>query len=108
MINEDIGKRIRQLRESRNQTREELAEKSEISTKFLYEIEMGKKGLSADTLLKISKALSCNCDYLLTGKNPENDKLHNITRILEGFEGKQLQKVERILKLIRDINDQKQ
>ena len=43
MSNIQIGDRIRTLREMNNYTREELAEKVDISTKFLYEIEMGKK-----------------------------------------------------------------
>ncbi len=55
MSNIEVGARIRELREIQNYTREGLAEKVDISAKFLYEIEMGKKGFSADTLLKILK-----------------------------------------------------
>lgn len=43
MTNDGMGIRIQELRKERNMTREELAEKAEISTKFLYEVEMGKK-----------------------------------------------------------------
>ena len=46
----DAGIRIRCLREEKHYTREKLAEMAEISTKFLYEIEVGSKGVSADTL----------------------------------------------------------
>lgn len=56
------GQRIRELREIQNYTRESLAEKVDISVKFLYEIETGKKGFSAETLCRISKALSVSCD----------------------------------------------
>lgn len=38
-----IGYRIRELREMHNYTREEMAEMVEISPKFLYEIESGKR-----------------------------------------------------------------
>lgn len=44
------GQRIRNLREVNRYTREKLAELAEISPKFLYEIEVGAKGFSADTL----------------------------------------------------------
>ena len=40
----DAGHRIRTIRKQRGYSREYLAELSDISTKFLYEIECGKKG----------------------------------------------------------------
>ena len=48
MEREKIGYRIRELREMHNYTREEMAEMVEISPKFLYEIESGKKGFSSE------------------------------------------------------------
>ena len=81
MTNDGMGIRIQELRKERNMTREELAEKAEISTKFLYEVEMGKKGISAETLLKIGVALSTSCDYLLTGEGKNrNGKLDKQTQ----------------------------
>ena len=44
-----IGKRLRRHRENMNLTREEFAEKANISPQFLAEIENGKKGMSVDT-----------------------------------------------------------
>lgn len=64
----DAGARIRMLREAKHYTREYLSEKSEISPKFLYEIENGQKGFSADTLYKLSEALDTNSDYILFGE----------------------------------------
>lgn len=64
-----IGERIRELREIHNYTREAFAEKVDISAKFLYEIETGKKGFSADTLGKISIALSVSCITSCLAKN---------------------------------------
>ena len=55
---EEAGKRIRLLREERNLSRDIPSERAEISAKFLYEIESGKKGFSADTLYRLSKALN--------------------------------------------------
>ncbi|SET14532.1 helix-turn-helix domain-containing protein [[Clostridium] polysaccharolyticum] len=63
----EAGKRIRKLREKLNYTREEMAEIANISPKFLYEIESGQKGFSANTLLKIAKGLSVTCEEILVG-----------------------------------------
>ena len=65
----ETGNRIRSLREAKHYTREVLAEKAEISAKFLYEIEIGAKGFSADTLCKLAKALEVDTDYILYGKD---------------------------------------
>lgn len=107
MSNIVIGTRIRELRESSKLTREELADKAEISTKFLYEIETGKKGLSAETLLKIADALSCSCDYILTGKNIGKEKFNIMTNALDGFDERQLKRIAKVLKLIREIYERK-
>lgn len=99
----EIGERIRNLRENNNYTREAFAESVGISSKFLYEIEMGKKGFSADTLLKISRSLSVSCDYLLTGSNQSNKAVENIITILEGFEPEQMGQLRDILVLIKEM-----
>jgi transcriptional regulator with XRE-family HTH domain len=67
LLYKEAGTRIYQLRVENGYTREELAELADISIKFLYEVENGKKGFSAQTLLKISIALSTDCDYILKG-----------------------------------------
>lgn len=43
-FNIQIGKKIMKKRLQRGYTREYLAEMADISAKFLYEIEIGKKG----------------------------------------------------------------
>ena len=102
MTNDGMGIRIQELRKERSMTREELAEKAEISTKFLYEVEMGKKGISAETLLKISRALSSSCDYLLTGEGKNrNGKLDNLS-------SKQIKRLEKIVKLIGEFCEEKE
>lgn len=58
------GERIMQLRTDRKYTREQLACLADISEQFLYEIEMNKKGFSADTLMKLSHALEVSMRFL--------------------------------------------
>ena len=62
------GERIMQLRLDRRYTREQLAYLANISEKFLYEIEMDKKGFSAITLMNLAKALEVSMDYIMLGK----------------------------------------
>jgi len=94
----EVGERIKELRKIRNMTREELAEKSEISSKFLYEIELGKKGLSADTLVKIAKTLSCSCDYIMTGEQEEDNDI-----FLNKLEIEQRKRVQKIMGMIEEL-----
>ncbi len=98
--------RIRELRESRKYTRQVLAEKANISEKFLYEIETGKSGFSAETLCQLSKALSVSCDYIMFGEEEEEQSLEKITGILELLEPRQLKKVQQVLKILCDIYEE--
>ena len=74
-----IGERIRKLRESRHYTREVLAENADISAKFLYEIETGKKGFSAETLCKISRALCVSCDFIMRVRKGSKAKIRRLS-----------------------------
>ena len=95
MNNVEIGQRIQEIRKERNMTREDLAEKAEISSKFVYEIEIGKKGLSAESVSKITQALATSSDYLLTG---EGEKYPREFGNLEPREKKQLERVVRVVR----------
>ncbi len=103
MVHEEIGNRIKMIRESRNFTREELADKAEISTKFLYEVEKGRKGLSADTLLKISRTLSCSCDYILTGKTFEKEEDEQLRLLLQRFTDRDKVYAVKLLTLMQEM-----
>lgn len=61
-----IGKRIKELRNKRNMTQEELAAAAEIDYKYLQKIE-GKNppNLKVETIEKLAKALKITPDKLL-------------------------------------------
>lgn len=103
MGNAEAGERIRKLREVQNCTREDFAGKAEISPKFLYEIEAGKKGFSADTLCRIAQALSVSCDYIMFGEEKERQSVERIAAVLEGLDPLQLRKMRDILKIVCDM-----
>ncbi|MDE5910347.1 MAG: helix-turn-helix transcriptional regulator [Lachnospiraceae bacterium] len=98
----DIGFRVRHLRESNNYTRDVLAEKVDISAKFLYEIEMGKKGFTVEILYKLSKALNVSSDYILTG-NETNKIPEKMVDTLECFDSDQMGRVQEILKVVHKM-----
>lgn len=102
-MNIDMGIRIQRLRDNNDLTREELAEKVGLSEKFLYEVERGKKGISADNLLKIAQALSSSCDYILTGQEGVKEIKQESKSVLELFDQKQLKKMEKIIELIHEL-----
>lgn len=109
MFKREIGKRIRKIREEKEMTRDQLAAGAEITTKFLYELENGKKGLSANTLLKIAKALSCSCDYILLGikEKKGNYGIESVDdRLLNGFNDKQCKIITEILQLLIELNEE--
>lgn len=97
------GERIMQLRLDRKYTREQLAYLADISEKFLYEIEMNKKGFSAATLMKLSKALEVSMDYIMLGKGTRKYD-EEIVATLERFKPNTLEAVERLLEIAYELS----
>lgn len=99
----NAGVRIRELREINRYTREKFAELVNISPKFLYEIETGQKGFSADTLYRIAKGLTVSCEYILTGddQNKYNQEALNSLKL---FNSSQIKTVSQLLKLMYELN----
>lgn len=104
MLDYQIGDRIRELREIQNFTREVFAEKVDISAKFLYEIEVGRKGFSAETLCRISRALCVSCDYIMFGEEQEHRGCEKIICVLEMLEPKQVSKMQDIIKILYEMS----
>lgn len=98
----DAGIRIRFLREEKRYTREYLSELADISPKFLYEIENGQKGFSADTLYKLAEALETNADYILFGEYRGNAD-GEASRLLNLFDETKRETVVGIIESIYEI-----
>ncbi len=95
-LNHEIGERIRAIRESQAKTREQLAEVAHISPQFLFDIETGRKGMTARTLIGIAVALNVSTDYILLG---HTSKTAEIASLLEGLSAEQIQLAADFLKL---------
>ena len=73
-----IGSRIRGSRIQLNLSQAELAERTELSMSHISDIENGKVNFTVDVLKRLSDALHCSADYILTGTEagcPELDSL---------------------------------
>ena len=95
----EAGNRIRSVREKKHFTRDYVSAITGISSKFLYEIENGLKGFSADNLYRISKALDVSSEYILTGrvKNEFDDEIQEALSLFDDDERAY------VLKMIKDI-----
>ena len=62
-----LGIRIREIRKTRELSQEELAERADISTQYVSNIERGKENPTLDLLLRLAEALRVSlgqlCDF---------------------------------------------
>ena len=96
-FNKKLGLKIKKLRERRKLTREKLGEMAEISDRFIYDVETGQKGISAETLYKLSRALNVTSDYLLFEVEENKNELLYVTEILKNLSPSELESVEKII-----------
>lgn len=78
----EIGERIAHLRTERGFSRDVFARQIGVSSRFLYDLEAGRKGFSVWVLYNISQALSVSCDHVVTGR--EDTHYEKIGRLVMG------------------------
>jgi len=98
-LNISIGQRIRLRRESLGYSREKLSELADVNDKYLYEIEVGRKGLSLQKAHNISLALGISLDFIVNGEREVN-MYSGILNLLDGLDETEIFKTEKIIKLI--------
>lgn len=64
-----IGVRISERRKELKFTQEQLAERMNVSTQMISNIERGNKAIKIDNLLNLCDILKTSTDYILTGKH---------------------------------------
>ena len=94
-----MGDRLKDARKRLNMTQENLAEKVDVTTFYIGEIERGVKTPSLDLFIKLIEVLDVSADYLLrdtvsTG-NVYGDK--RMARKLENLSPKQRAAIEAII-----------
>lgn len=67
-----IGKRVSARRKALGLTQEQLAEKMNVSIQMISNLELGKKAIRPENIIKLCSELEISTDYLLTGNNTDN------------------------------------
>ena len=105
--NKDVGRRIRIKRDNINMTRDKLAEAIDVTPKFIQDIEYGNKGMSTETLVRLSEALGLTTDYILKGIVDEEGQdierqavKNNILGSLKVYDNDQLKIMDQVCKLL--------
>lgn len=75
---EDMGKRIASLRHDNHLTQLQLAELLDISVKHCSEVERGLSCLSLEKLVRLCNILSCDLNYIVSGKTTIGESESNI------------------------------
>ncbi len=69
----EMGARISGRRKELNLTQEALAEKMDVSIQMISNLELGKKAIRPENLIKVCDALGVSADYILRGSRSEGE-----------------------------------
>lgn len=84
-IKERLGNRLRDLRESKGWTQEELALSAGISTSHMGRLERGERGITLDSLEKVTTALGVSFEELfrfMDNNSTNTDTLYKLVHKL--------------------------
>ena len=96
----DIGKRIRAIRQKRDWSQEQLAEKIDISVTHMSHIETGNTKLSLPVLVKVANALEVSTDELLCDSLVSSKQIYvnEIAELVENCNSTQVRIITDIVK----------
>ncbi len=97
-----LGKRIKELRKTRNFNQEFLAEKLGIEPRQLSKLETGKHYPSFETITKLTEVFEISFEELISFNHlkPEKDILSEIQLIIGNLDGEKLKMLYKFLKAI--------
>ena len=64
---------LKALREKKGLTQEQVAERMDVSLQMISNLELGKKAIRPENLLKLSEVLDVSADYILSGRRSESE-----------------------------------
>ena len=101
-----VGERIRVKRNLLGFTQDEMAEKIDRASKYYADIERGSCGMSVETLMAVSETLDMPLDYIIYGKDNEENgypgqtaEVSAILTLLNNSEQRERDYALRLLKL---------
>lgn len=69
----DIGNRVCIRRKELYLTQEQVADKMDVSLQMISNLELGKKAIRPENLVKLCSALGTSADYILTGRSSDTE-----------------------------------
>ncbi len=67
----EIGVRINACRKGLGLTQEELADRMEVSVQMISNLELGKKAIRPENLVKLCNVIGVSADYILRGSRAD-------------------------------------
>lgn len=96
-MKKEIGARVRSQRERAGYSRERMGELCSLSPRFIANIEFGDATFSLDSLMVVSRVLSCSCDYLLFGQRVDHSAWQDVVAKLENLDVQYHDQVNQLL-----------
>lgn len=96
----EIGIRINMRRRELRLTQEQLAEAMDVSVQMISNLELGKKAIRPENIVKLCSALSVSADYVLRGVNTQVE----LTDFMKNFEKLSFENRSLVESLVRAIN----
>ncbi len=97
-----VGRRIKEARERKNLTQEELAELVDLSSTHVSVIERGLKATKIDTFVSIANALDVSADSLLVDVL-DRSALSVTSELMEEISKLSLKEQRKIIKVVRAL-----
>ena len=104
---ETLGSILKAAREKSGITIEALAERAEITERYLYRIENEGKKPSFDVLYKLIRELSISADSIYPEKPSKDSEVENLLRMLSACDERSLEVVKATVKALIDTTLEK-
>lgn len=105
-ITERLGAILRELREEKGLTREELAERSETGLRHVAAIELGEKNPSVDTLYRLIRGIGVSSDRVFYPEISQSDpELEALVHALATCSPKQKRLVAAFVEMLLNQSD---
>lgn len=95
--NINMGQRFRDAREAKGWTREQLAEKMNLSVQFITDFELGNSGIRLDRFAELCQLLNVNAHTALFGDVERLPVLGNLETMLANRDSEDVQRVVAML-----------
>ena len=100
---ETVGKRIKEVRKQKGMSQDELAERANLSSQYISQIETGRKKGSLPTYNKLAKALGVSIDEL-TGSISEGSRvLSDVDLILQDCSKEERELLVEVLRVVKGV-----